>query len=346
MFQPGDRERMARMRFKVLGRTGLRVSELCLGAMTFGGSGATWKAIGGLDEKQSTEIIAKALDAGINFFDTADGYGDGESEIILGKALGSRRKGVVIATKVGFPTGPSPNDRGLSRHHIFDAVDASLRRLGTDHIDLYQAHKRDLLTPLDEAMGAMADLVRLGKVRYLGVSNFPAWEVMKANSIAAANRWSRFESVQAYYNLAARDIEREIVPLLRDQQVGLMVWSPLAGGVLTGKYSREGKPPAGARRESFDVGPVDYDRANRVLDVAREIAHTKNATIPQVILAWLLAQEAVTSVIIGAKRLSQFEDNLGAVAVELTGEDLKRLDEASALPIEYPGWFTKQFDAL
>jgi aryl-alcohol dehydrogenase-like predicted oxidoreductase len=346
MFQPGDRERMARMRFKVLGRTGLRVSELCLGAMTFGGSGATWKAIGGLDEKQSTEIIARALDAGVNFFDTADGYGDGESEIILGKALGSRRKGVVIATKVGFPTGPSPNDRGLSRHHIFDAVDASLRRLGTDHIDLYQAHKRDLLTPLDEVMGALADLVRLGKVRYLGVSNFPAWEVMKANSIAVANRWSRFESVQAYYNLAARDIEREIVPLLRDQQIGLMVWSPLAGGVLTGKYSREGKPPAGARRESFDVGPVDYDRANRVLDIAREIAHTKKATIPQVTLAWLLSQEAVTSVIIGAKRLSQLEDNLGAVAIELTSEDLKRLDEVSALPIEYPGWFTKQFDAL
>ena len=334
------------MRYKVLGRTGLKVSELCLGTMTFGGSGATWKAIGSLDERQSSEMIARALEAGINFFDTADGYGDGESETILGKALGSRRKGVVIATKVGFPTGPGPNERGLSRHHIFDAVDASLRRLATDYIDLYQVHKRDLLTPLDETLGALNDLVRVGKVRYLGLSNFPAWEIMKANDVAATNHWARFESLQAYYNLAARDIEREIVPLLRDQQIGLMVWSPLAGGVLTGKYSREGKPPAGARRESFDVGPVDYDRVNRVLDVAGEIAHTKKATIPQVTLAWLLAQEAVTSVIIGARRLSHLQDNLGAVAVELTSEDLRRLDESSALPDEYPGWFTKQFDAV
>jgi aryl-alcohol dehydrogenase-like predicted oxidoreductase len=314
--------------------------------MTFGGSGATWKAIGGLDERQSTEMVARALDAGINFFDTADGYGDGESETILGQSLQSRRKDVVIATKVGFPTGPGPNDRGLSRHHIQSGVDASLRRLRTDYIDLYQIHKRDLLAPLDETMGALNDLVRVGKVRYLGVSNFPSWEIMKANGLAVANRWSRFESVQAYYNLAARDIEREIVPLLRDQQIGLMVWSPLAGGVLTGKYSREGKPPAGARRESFDVGPVDYDRVNRVLDIAREISHTRKSTIPQVTLAWLLAQEAVTSVIIGAKRLSQLEDNLGAVAVALTSEDLRRLDEVSALPEEYPGWFTRQFDAL
>lgn len=334
------------MRYRVLGRTGLKVSELSLGAMTFGGSGATLKAIGALDEKQSTEMIARALDAGINFFDTADGYGDGESETILGKVLGSRRRDVVIATKVGFPSGPGPNDRGLSRHHIHSAVDASLRRLATDYIDLYQCHKRDLLTPLDETMGALDDLVRVGKVCYLGVSNFPAWEIMKANGIAATNHWARFESLQAYYNLAARDIEREIVPLLRDQQVGLMVWSPLAGGVLTGKYSREGKPPAGARRESFDVGPVDYNRVNRVLDAVREIAAAKGATIPQVALAWLLAQQVVTSVIIGAKRINQLEDNLGAVNVELIREDLVRLDEASALPDEYPGWFSRQFDAV
>lgn len=225
-------------------------------------------------------------------------------------------------------------------------MDASLRRIGTDYIDLYQVHKRDRLTPLDETLRALDDLVQAGKVRHLGVSNFPAWEIMKANALAAANGWTRFESVQAYYNLAARDIEREIVPLLRDQQIGLMLWSPLAGGVLTGKYSREGKPPPGARRESFDVGPVDYDRVNRVVDVAREIAQTKNATIPQVTLAWLLAQEVVTTVIIGAKRMSQLDDNLGAVRIELTSEELARLDKASALSAEYPGWFLKQFDGV
>jgi aryl-alcohol dehydrogenase-like predicted oxidoreductase len=334
------------MRYKLLGRTGIKVSGLCLGAMTFGGSGRIWEAIGGLDEKQSSEMVSRALDAGINVFDTADGYGDGESESILGKALGTRRRDVVIATKVGFPTGPGPNDRGLSRHHIHTAVVASLRRLGTDYIDLYQVHKRDLLTPLDETLRALDDLVQAGKVRYLGVSNFPAWEIMKANALAAAKGWTRFESVQAYYNLAARDIEREIVPLLRDQQIGLMVWGPLAGGVLTGKYSREGKAPPGARRESFNVGPVDHDRVNRVVDVAREIAQTKNATIPQVTLAWLLAQEVVTTVIIGAKHMSQLEDNLGAVRIELTSEELARLDKASALSVEYPGWFLRQFDGI
>jgi aryl-alcohol dehydrogenase-like predicted oxidoreductase len=312
--------------------------------MTFGGSAAIWKAIGALDEKQSAEMIARACDAGINFFDTADGYGDGDSERILGKGLASHRKDVVIATKVGFPTGPGPNDRGLSRRHIHDAVEASLHRLGTDYIDLYQVHKRDLLTPLDETMRALDDLVRVGKIRYLGVSNFPAWEIMKANATAAAHGWARFESVQAYYNLAARDIEREIVPLLRDQQIGLMVWSPLAGGVLTGKYGREGRPPAGARRESFDVGPVDFGRVNRVLEVAREIAQAKGATIPQVALAWLLTQEAVTSVILGARRMSQLEDNLGAAKIEFSSEERKHLDEVSALPVEYPGWFLKQFD--
>ncbi len=332
------------MRYRPLGRTGLKVSELCLGAMTFGGSAGIWKAIGALDEKQSAEMIARACDAGINFFDTADGYGDGDSERILGKGLGSRRKDVVIATKVGFPTGPGANERGLSRRHIHDAVEASLHRLGTDYIDLYQVHKRDLHTPLDETMRALDDLVRVGKVRYLGVSNFPAWEIMKANATAAASGWARFESVQAYYNLAARDIEREVVPLLRDQQIGLMVWSPLGGGVLTGKYSREGRPPAGARRESFDVGPVDFGRVNRVLDVTRKIAQAKGATIPQVALAWLLAQEAVTSVILGARRMSQFEDNLGAAKITLSSQERKHLDEVSALPVEYPGWFLNQFD--
>ncbi len=334
------------MRYKVLGRTGLRVSELCLGAMTFGGSGGIWHAIGGLDERQSADMVAHAIEAGVNFFDTANGYGDGESETILGKAIGKRRKEVVIATKVGFPAGKGPNDRGLSRVHIHRAVDDSLRRLGTDYIDLYLAHKRDLLTPIDETMRAFDDIVRGGKVRHLGVSNFPAWGIMKANAVAEARGLARFEAVQANYNLAARDLEREIVPLLEDQQIGLMVWSPLAGGALTGKYGRDGTPPAGARRGGFDVGPVDFERVNRVVEAAREIARARNATVPQVTLAWLLAQKAVTTVIIGAKRMSQLEDNLGAAAIELGPEDLERLDAASALPVEYPGWFMKQFDTL
>ncbi len=327
------------MQYKVLGKTGLQVSEFCMGAMTFGGKGDAWKAFGALDEKQSTEMVARAIDAGINFFDTADLYGHGESEAILGKALSKRRKDVVIATKVGFQSGPGPNDRGLSRSHILDAVDDSLRRLGTDYIDLYQVHKRDPLTPIKETMRTLNDLVRWGKVRYLGVSNWPGWEIMKANAIAQANNWTRFECVQANYNLAVRDIEREVVPLLQDQQIGLMIWSPLSAGALTGKFTREGGKPSDARLASLDAGPLNWDRVFNVVDTAKEIAEAKNATVPQVTLAWLLKQPVVTSVILGAKRMDQLEDNLGAIEVELTKEDLKQLNKVSRLAPEYPGWY-------
>jgi aryl-alcohol dehydrogenase-like predicted oxidoreductase len=305
-----------------------------------------WKAIGGLDEKTSSEMVAKALDAGINFFDTADGYGDGDSEIFLGRALGARRPQVIITTKVGFPTGPGPNDKGLSRNHILASAEASLCRLGTDYIDLYMLHRRDPQTPVEETLRALDDLIRWGKVRYVAVSNFPAWEIVKANAVAGQNGWTRFECLQAYYNLAARDIEREIIPCLQDQEIGLMVWSPLAGGVLSGKYSRTGQPPKGARRESFDLGPVDYERVYRIMEVARGIAARQNGTVAQVAIAWLITQPAVTSVIIGAKRMEQLIDNLGAINIKLTEEDLKRLDEASALSPEYPGWFLKQFDNI
>lgn len=332
------------MRYNLLGRTGLRVSELCLGTMTFGGSEGIWKAIGGVDQKQSTEMVARALDVGINFFDTADGYGGGDSEVFLGKALAARRNGVIVATKAGFPTGPGLNDRGLSRAHIHAAVDASLRRLGTDYIDLYFAHKRDPLAPVDETMRALEDLVRAGKVRYLGVSNWPAWQMMQANAEARLHGWSRFECAQMYYNLVARELERDIVPFCEDQRVAVMVWSPLASGVLTGKYDREGQAPAGARRAAFELGPMDYGVVNRVVDVAREIAQARNATIPQVALAWLLAQKAVTNVILGAKRMSQLEDNLGAADLALSAEDLARLTEISEPSPEYPGWYLKQFD--
>ncbi len=334
------------MRYKLLGRTGLKVSEICMGTMTFGGRSQLWTSIGGLDEKTSTEMVAKALDAGINFFDTADGYGDGDSEIFLGRALGAKRSGVIITTKVGFPTGPGPNDKGLSRNHILASAEASLRRLGTDYIDLYMVHRRDPQTPVEEIMHALDDLVRWGKVRYMAVSNFPAWDIVKANAVAQHHGWTRFECLQAYYNLAARDIEREIIPCLQDQKIGLMIWSPLASGVLSGKYSRSGQPPKGARRESFDLGPVDYERVYRIVEVAREIATRQNGTVAQVAIAWLLAQSAVTSVIIGAKRVDQLVDNLSAINIKLTEEDLKRLDEASQLTPEYPGWFLKQFDNI
>lgn len=334
------------MRYKLLGRTGLKVSEICMGTMTFGGRSPMWRSIGGLDEKTSTEMVAKALDAGINFFDTANGYGDGDSETFLGRALGAKRPNVIIVTKVGFPTGPGPNDKGLSRSHILASIDGSLRRLSTDYIDVYMVHRRDPQAPLEETMCTLDDLVRWGKVRYVAVSNFPAWEIVKANSIAERNRWTRFESLQAYYNLAARDIEREIVPCLQDQGMGLTAWSPLAGGVLTGKYGRSGQPPRGARRESFSLGPVDFEKVYRIMEIAREIAARQNGTVAQVALAWLLAQPFVTSVIIGAKRMEQLVENLGAVNVKLTDEDLQRLDEVSQLPSEYPGWFLKQFDPI
>jgi aryl-alcohol dehydrogenase-like predicted oxidoreductase len=314
-----------------------------MGTMTFGGAEGMWKAIGGLGEATARDLVARALDAGVNFFDTADGYGNGDSETIVGRVLGKRRDRIVLATKAGFPTGDGPNDRGASRAHLVDAIEASLRRLGTDWIDLYIVHRFDLRTPLEETMRALEDLVRAGKVRYLGASNFAAWQLVKANAIAAAAGGPRFESAQMYYSLAARDIEREVIPMMRSEGVGLTAWSPLHGGALTGKYAAGAKPPAGSRREGFDLLPTDWARVGRVVDAAREIGAARGASVAQVALAWLLAQEAVTSVIIGAKTAAQLEDNLGATRVALSAEDRKRLDDASALSVEYPGWFLAQF---
>jgi len=331
------------MRYRVLGRTGMRVSELCLGTMTFGGSGAVWEAIGGLDEQASTVLVRRALDAGVNVFDTADGYAAGEAERILGRALGARRREVVIATKAAFPMGPGPNQRGLSRSHLLQAAEDSLRRLGTDYIDLYQVHTPDRFTPLDETMRALDDLVRSGKVRHLGVSNHAAWQIMKANGLAALRGGARFESAQMLYNVVQRDIEREVVPLLTDQTMGLLVWSPLASGALTGKFDRDGKPPKDSRRSSFEIDTLDISRLNRCIDAARPIAERLNASVAQVMLGWLLAQEVVTAVIIGARRLDQLEDNLKAVDVVLSPQDRAAIDAASALPGEYPGTYLATF---
>ena len=329
------------MRYNRLGNTGLFVSELCLGTMTFGGEGM-FKAVGQVQQDEADAIVKAAIDGGINFIDTANIYSLGWSEEITGQALknlGIRREDVVLATKVLGPMGEGPNDRGASRGHIMDQVKASLKRLGTDHIDLYQIHGWDPVTPIEETLRALDDLVRQGHVRYIGVSNWAAWQIAKALGISAKDHLARFETVQAYYTIAGRDLEREIVPMMQSEKLGLMVWSPLAGGLLSGKYRKEG---AEGRRANFDFPPVDMDRADTVLDAMEPIAQAHGVSVAQVALGWLLAQPHVMSVIVGAKRLDQLQDNLGAVALKLSDEELKTLDAASALPREYPGWMIER----
>jgi len=325
------------MKYNQLGRTGLLVSELCFGTMTFGGKGF-WKAIGQQPQDAADDLVARVLDAGINFMDTANVYSEGESEMILGKALGKRRKDVVLATKVLGRMGSGPNDTGLSRKHIMQSVEESLTRLDTDYIDLYQIHGFDPLTPLEETLRALDDLVRSGKVRYIGCSNLAAWQLMKALWVSDKFNLHRFESLQAYYTIAGRDLEREMVPVLEDQNLGLMVWSPLAGGLLSGKYDRDGGGPDGARRVDFHFPPVNMNRAFDAVDVMREIARDKSVSVAQVALSWLLHQDVVTSVIIGAKTPEQLAENLAAPDVKLSDDDLNRLEAVSELPAEYPGW--------
>lgn len=326
------------MKYRLLGRTGVLVSELCLGTMTFGGKGF-WEVIGSQGQDLVNDLVARALDAGINFIDTANVYSFGESETLLGKALqGRARDSYVLATKVRGRMNADVNALGLSRYHILASVEDSLKRLGTDHIDLYQIHGFDAVTPLEETLRALDDLVRQGKVRYIGASNLAGWQLMKALGLSNQHGLARFESIQSYYTIAGRDLEREIVPVVQDQQVGVLVWSPLAGGLLSGKYNRDGSGPAGSRRVSFDFPPVNKERAFDILDVVRTVAGELNATVPQIALAWLLHQPAVTSVIIGAKSVEQLQDNFGAVQVRLDADQLKRLDEASRLPAEYPQW--------
>lgn len=332
------------MEYRRLGRTGLYVSQLCLGTMTFGGQGM-WKAIGQLDITAVEELVSTAMASGVNFIDTADVYSEGQSEILLGKALktlGVKRSDVVIASKVYGAMGKGPNDMGASRAHIMDGVAASLERLQLDYIDLYQIHANDPITPVDETLRALDDLVRQGMVRYVGVSNWQAWKIMKALGHAEHHNLARFESLQAYYTIAGRDLEREIVPLLQDQNVGLLVWSPLAGGLLSGKFGPGANGPEGARRIDFDFPPVNRDRAYACVEVMREIANAKGATVAQVALAWLLAKPWVTSVIIGAKTRDQLTDNLRSVDVALSSEDMAKLDAISSLAPEYPGWMLER----
>src|SRR5882757_2509216 len=387
------------MEYKTLGNTGLLVSRLCFGTMTFGDGRGLFKAISAVGQAGADKLVKTSIDGGINFFDTADNYTEGESEKILGQSLKNlkiARKEVVIATKVFSRVGPGRNDVGASRGHILDAVDASLRRLQIDYIDLYQIHGNDSITPVEETLRALDTLVKQGevryigvgasrehimagveaslrrlqidyidlyqihgndsitpveetlraldtlvnqgKVRYIGVSNWQAWKLAKALDISEFKNLARFATLQAYYSIAGRDLERELVPLLEAEKTGLVVWSPLAGGLLSGKFSRENQKPAGSRRSEFDFPFVDKERTWRILDVMAPIAKAHNCSPARISLAWLLAKPVVTSIIIGAKRLDQLEDNIAAVDLKLTPDELKQLDEVSALPPEYPGW--------
>ena len=314
------------MEYSALGNTGLYVSRLCLGTMTFG-QGPMTAAIGGLGEKEVQELVDRAFDAGINFFDTANLYTDGESEVLLGKTIGKRREDAVIATKVYHPFTKDVNSLGTSRKAILREVESSLKRLGTDYIDLYQVHSWDPTTPLDETLSALDDLVRSGKVRYIGLSNFAGWQIAKAYGISEARGFQKFVSAQSYYSLAGRELEFEVLPALRDVKMGLMVWSPLASGFLTGKYT--GENGASGRRAAFSFPPVDQERGDRIVEQLRKIAAEHDATPARIALAWLLHQPGVTSVIIGARRIEQFEDNIQSVNIRLSDEELALLNRVS-----------------
>ncbi len=327
------------MQYKQLGNTGLVVSRLTLGTMTFGGDESSlFGKMGGLSQKETDAMVGRALDAGINFIDTANIYSYGESETLTGKALGKRRNEVVLATKVFGRMGAGANEVGLSRYHIMDQAEASLKRLGTDHIDLYQIHGFDPITPFDETLRALDDLVRQGKVRYIGCSNLAAWHIMKSLGISAAQNLEKFASLQAYYSLAGRDLEQEIVPLLKDQKLGLMTWSPLAGGFLSGKFTRNNTGANDGRRTVFNFPPVDVQKGFDIIDVLQAVAKRHGATVAQVALGWQLHKDYVTTVILGARTLDQLNDNLGAADVKLSTEDLAEIERVSATRPTYPGW--------
>jgi aryl-alcohol dehydrogenase-like predicted oxidoreductase len=333
------------MRYRPLGRTGQFVSEICLGTMTFHGGSDFWRNIGTLDQSAATALVARALEAGVNFIDTADVYSEGGSEMLLGQALIDlkvARENVIVATKVRGRTGPGPNSVGLSRGHIMDQIAGSLKRLKLDYVDLYQIHGFDPVTPLEETLRALDDCVSRGLVRTLGCSNLAAWQIMKAQGIAERRGFARFETVQAYYTIAGRDLEREILPLVEDQGMGVMVWSPLAGGFLSGKFTREGTKSNDARRAVFDFPPVDKERGYDILDAMRPIAEAHGVSVARVALAWLLSRKGVMSVIVGAKTVEQLDDNLAAGDLKLTAEELATLDQASALRPEYPGWMLER----
>jgi len=328
------------MEFRQLGHSGFKVPVLSFGTGTFGGSSEFFNAWGSTDVKEATRLVDICLEAGVNMFDTADVYSGGLAEQILGKAVAGRRDEVIIATKASFPMGSGANDRGNSRYHLLKACDASLTRLGTDYIDIYQMHGFDALSPVEETLGTLDTLVRSGKVRYIGCSNFSGWHLMK--SLAASDRygWPRYVAHQAYYSLVGRDFEWELMPLGHDQKVGTIVWSPLGWGRLTGKIRRNQPPPAVSRLpKTAAMGPqVPDDRLYTVVDALDEVAKETGKTAPQVALNWLTRRPTIASVIVGARNEEQLRQNLGAVGWSLTPEQIAALDKASAVPAAYPYW--------
>jgi aryl-alcohol dehydrogenase-like predicted oxidoreductase len=335
------------MKYNELGKTGVLVSELCLGTMTFGGKGF-WSAIGQVPQEEVNQIVKTAVNKGINFVDTANGYSEGLSEMMLGiaiKQLSIPRQEIFVATKVRIRMGPGANQVGLSRLHIMDSVNDSLKRLQLDHIDLLYIHGVDPITPLEETMRGLEDVVRSGKVRYLGVSNHPAWMVMKANGHADKMGWTKFVASQNYYTIASRDIEREIVPLALSENIGIMPWSPLAGGFLSGKYTRANELAGDSRRDAFDFPPINKPKAYDLIDLMDKIGKSHGASVATVALNWVIRQPGMTSTIIGAKNLQQLNDNIAAVDLVLSAEELQILNDASALTPEYPGWMVTRQSA-
>ncbi len=327
------------MQYAQLGNTGVFVSRICLGAMTFGGpENPVTTALGRLSQDETDKIVNQALDAGINFIDTADVYGGGASETRLGVALQGRRHDVVVATKMSGRTGPGPNRLGQSRLHVMQALEDSLKRLRTDHIDLYQIHNYDPFTPLEDVLRTLDDAVRQGKVRYIGCSNLAAWQLMKALGISDRSGRSRFVSIQSYYSLAGRDIEREVIPAVQDQNVSLLCWSPLAGGLLSGKFDRNGASDPRSRRAIIQFPPVEAPHAFNIIDVLKTLAVRYDTSAARIALAWLLARPGVTSVISGVKRPEQLADNLAAMELVLSDADLAQLDQISRPAPSYPGW--------
>lgn len=332
------------MQYRQLGRSGLKISSLTLGTMTMGGKGA-FEKVGNVGLDEAKRQIDMCLDAGINLIDTADIYSTGGSEEIIGEALGGVRKsGVMIATKVRFPMGKGPNDAGLSRHHIVEACNASLKRLRTDHIDLYQVHQWDGMTPLEETLEALNTLISHGKVRYIGCSNYSAWHIMKALALSDAAHRQRFVSQQIHYTLEAREAENELLPLAHDQGLGVLVWSPLAGGLLSGKHRRDQKSPEGTRQLAGWNEPPIHDEAKlwNIIDVLVKIADARGVSGAQIALAWLLGRPTITSVVIGARNETQLADNLKSAELTLTTEEIAALDEVSRQNLQYPYWHQAQ----
>lgn len=332
------------MKYNFLGNTGLVVSELCFGTMTFGGKGF-WEAIGKIQQKEVNDLMKVVVDEGINFIDTANIYSYGESEKLLGQSIkdhGFNRYDLVIATKVRGRMGEGHNNVGLSRYHIFQSVDESLKRLQLDHIDILYVHGVDPKTPVEEIVRTLNDIVLTGKVRYVAVCNWPAWMVMKALGIAEKNSWNKFVGMQYFYSLAGRDIEREILPLAHDQNLAVMPWSPLAGGFLSGKYTRLNEKAGDSRRDNFDFPPINKNKTYDIIDVLAEVAKNHKATVAEIALAWVRLQKGITSTIIGAKNTQQLLDNIKSTQIELSSTDILKIDEASALVKEYPGWMVER----